>query len=61
MSHRDFCAMMGQGYIGEDEQGYVIFYGGAEKYRAWKPKKIFEESYRLILDEEKEIIKKMGA
>lgn len=39
---------------GEYIQGYLVVY--PDGYKSWSPKRVFEESYRMVSDKEKELI-----
>lgn len=39
---------------GEYIQGYLVVY--PDGYKSWSPKHVFEESYRMVSDKEKESI-----
>ena len=39
---------------GEYIQGYLVVY--PDGYKTWSPKRVFEESYRMVSDKEKELI-----
>lgn len=47
--------LKGKNQESANRDGYLVIYSGG--YRSWSPKKEFEEAYRLILDNEKNMIR----